>query len=170
MIHGAKGTHSQNQSTQHSSQARFRRPRDGAGPSQAEGRTPHRHSPSRPIRDREQTRWAGTTRPPPKAAQRGAGPAAALQWGPGQHCSAEAKGRCKRQSNGPANEFTRCSRARPCVRLQMPALPSLKPPRPASPRLHPGPRVRVSGGGGCEGRAISAEGGGGGGRRPPPRS
>ncbi|TKC39380.1 hypothetical protein EI555_009755, partial [Monodon monoceros] len=105
-----------------------------------------------------------------KAAQRGAGPAAALQWGPGQHCSAEAKGRCKRQSNGPANEFTRCSRARPCVRLPTPALPSLKPPRPASPRLHPGPRVRVSGGGGCEGRAISAEGGGGGGRRSPPRS
>lgn len=51
--------------------------------------------------------------------------------------------------------------------LPAPALPSLRPPRPARPRLHPGPRVRLSGGGGWRRRedwAVPAEGGGG--RRP----
>lgn len=56
------------------------------------------------------------------------------------------KGQCLRQSNGLANEFARCARARPCLGLQAPALPSLRPPRPASPHLHPGLRVRLSGG------------------------
>lgn len=81
--------------------------------------------------------------------------------GSGQPNSAEAKGRHTRQSKGPANEFVRCSRARPCLSLPAPALPSLWLLRPARPRLlHPGPRVQLSGGGGRRARGLGCPRGG----------
>ncbi|CAD7691964.1 unnamed protein product [Nyctereutes procyonoides] len=65
-----------------------------------------------------------------------------------------------RQSSGPANALTHCPGARPRPGLPAPALPSLRLPRPARPRLHPGPRARLSGGGGRRARGLSRPRGG----------